>query len=422
MAQASEGLQDDDASAARRIAAPVIAFTRSDLRSMPRPQAPGAVIDFIEIRNGQLPALTAAEAECALWASPFQSRGWLNAWQQAVGLGSRHTPITAIGYGNGQQVFTLPLSVVRRFGANILTWCAYPQSDYTAPVFAKGWSARIGDLDGASILRQIASRIGDIDLIYMPKQLASLDGAANPFVLPDAVPYHVGAHAINFTAGESWDEQLKHRRSTKTRKRLKEKRSALEKLGEVRFRIATSEADARLIVDRCLAAKTEQLAKLGHWDPFSPPGVRGLLLDYFSANVAQSTWAVALDAGDKPAAMAFGFRDGEQWLLYQMAMPSGPEGKHSPGTHLLMDLMQHCTAQGVRRLDLALGDESYKAEWCDEDMRLLISTLALSPRGRLLEKLVRLRAALRMKMTTDPVLYERAKWVKGLARKIRLPF
>lgn len=89
---------------------------------------------------------------------------------------------------------------------------------------------------------------------------------------------------------------------------------------------------------------------------------------------------------------------------------------------MLMDLMQHCVAGGIGRLDLALGDESYKAEWCDEDLKLCISTLPLSTRGKILDLLIRLRARLRTRMASNSRLYERAKWVKGMARKIRLPF
>jgi CelD/BcsL family acetyltransferase involved in cellulose biosynthesis len=79
-------------------------------------------------------------------------------------------------------------------------------------------------------------------------------------------------------------------------------------------------------------------------------------------------------------------------------------------------------APGVKRFDLALGDESYKAEWCDEHILLETSTLAFTARGRLLQKMIRLRAAARSRKATDPRLYERAKWLKGMARKFRLPF
>jgi CelD/BcsL family acetyltransferase involved in cellulose biosynthesis len=400
----------------------VFAASHRDPHTAPRPQDPGIVIDDIALHEGEKPGSEVTGTERDDWLTPFQSERWLRSWQARIGAMSGCRPVTAICRDAGQPAVTLPLAVVRRFGANILTWRAYPQSDYTAPIVSRAHMAALHRLDGARIMRQIASRIGGIDLVYMPKQPGLIETAANPFVLPDAVKYHVGAHAINFQPGESWDDFLKNRRSGKTRKRLRDKRAALEKLGPVTFRIASSEAEARQMIDSCLTAKTEQLQKLGHWDPFSPPGVRDFLLSFFSSNIAQSSWVVSLEVDGKPAATAFGFRDQGEWLLYQMSMPSGPEAKHSPGTHMLMELMRHCIAQGVQRLDLALGDESYKAEWCDETINLHISTIAITAHGRLLDGLLRLRAALRNRMAADARLYERAKWVKGLARKLHLPF
>ena len=409
------------AAVARHEPTPVIAFERGDLRARPRSHESGASIDFIEVRQGVLPNPPSGETT-EYWLTPFQTPAWLEAWQHAIGAPAGIVPVTAIGYSGGHAVFMLPLAVVRRFGASILTWHAYQQSDYTAPLVSKEHVKLFAELDGAAILRQIAQRAGGIDLIYMPKQPETIAGVANPFVLADAVSYHAGAHAINFAAGESWEDFLKRRRSSKTRKRLKEKRSALDKLGTIAFRVAASAAEAAGIIRTCLDAKSEQLAKLGHWDPFSPPGVRDFLVSFFATNCGASTWAVALDVGGKPAATAFGFITGDTWLLYQMAMSGDVLSRHSPGTHLLMDLMQHCTKLGVARLDLALGDESYKAEWCDEDIRLMVSTQAFSVRGKLLRQLVLLRASLRQRMAADAKLYERAKWLKGLARKIRLPF
>ena len=406
---------------ARRATVALMPFHRSELHIEQKDGAPGAAIDFIELRQGQLPEIPDSGAEQDYWLTPFQTQGWLEAWQARIGAMTGATPVTAIGYADGQPVFKLPLAVVRRFGASILTWCAYPQSDYTAPIVSRAHVAMLHQLDGASIMRQVASRLGSIDLVYMPKQLSDIHGVRNPFVLPGASDYHVGAHAINFVPGESWEQTYMRRRSGKTRKRLREKRAALEKLGAISFHVADSESSARAMIDACLTAKTEQLMKLGHWDPFSPPGVRDFLLSFFGANVGQSSWAVSLNVNGKPAATAFGFSDRQQWLLYQMAMPGGPEAKHSPGTHLLMELMQHCIAQGAHRLDLALGDEPYKAEWCDEHQSLRMSTLAFSLRGRLLERLVHMRSRLRSRMASDAKLYERAKWVKGMARKLWLP-
>ncbi len=383
----------------------------------------GRTIDFVELREGVLPETDdAAGKEGALALTPFQGFGWLEAWQSLLGRELGSTPVTAIGYSAGEPVFILPLMVTRRYGSRVLTWSAYQQSDYCAPVLNAAHAATIAGLDGGNILRDIAQRIGGIDLVYVPKQPRSIGGISNPFLLPGSMPYHAGAHAINFLPGETWEAAYRRRRSAKTRRRLRDKRMALENAGVISLRIAATELEAKGLIDMCLNAKSRQLKKLGHWDPFAGETVQEFIVSYFSSDVTRSTWAAALDVGGKSAAVAFGFRNSSEWLLYQMAMTSEIETRHSPGTHLLMELMNKCSELGVKRLDLALGDESYKSEWCDEHIVLETSTLALTARGKLLQKMIQLRAAARSRMATDPKLYERAKWLKGMARKFRLPF
>jgi CelD/BcsL family acetyltransferase involved in cellulose biosynthesis len=239
-------------------------------------------------------------------------------------------------------------------------------------------------------------------------------------VLSRSFTHHVKAHAINFTAGESWDEFYKKRRSGKTRRRLKEKRNALNKLGDVKFRLAQTPAEAEAIVTTCVRLKSEQLRGLGHWDPFSGHGIPDFLSDYFSKQIGQESWAASLDLNGQPIAAAFGFRDESDWLLYQMAM-SGQGTTTSPGTHLLIHLMQHFIELGVKRLDLSLGDESYKAEWCDETTTLKTTTIPLTLRGSALCALIGLRGALQTWLASNPRLYERGKYLRGVIRKAGIP-
>ncbi len=380
-------------------------------------------IDFIEINKGlQRSSLSFVGLASRLNITPFQQSSWLHAWDDAIGQQGGYEPVVVLCYKGAQLVLMLPLAIVKRSGVRCLTWSAYQQSDYCAPIVNATFKDAIGTLDGEQLMRQIAGRIGGIDLVYFPKQPRLIGDVSNPFVLPQALPHHAGAHCINFNPSEDWETDLAKRRSSKTRRRLREKRSALEKSGTVTFRIAASAPEALELIEACLEAKSGQLRELGHWDPFRPPGVRKFLTGYFSSNAVGSTWAVSLDVAGQPAATAFGFRSDKEWLLYQMAMLNGPERRHSPGSHLLMELMKHCIGIGVQRLDLALGDESYKSEWCDEHVDLRMSAVALTSRGALVRKLILLRAGVRLRLAANPRFYEWAKWLKGMTRKLKLPF
>ena len=378
--------------------------------------------DYTDIKLGALPP--AFVESCLgqypdLWVTPFQWTSWLQSWHQHIGMAAKSVPVTVIAYSNGVPVMILPLAVSSRYGYGCLTWQAYSLSDYGAPIVHQSFLERLRGFDGADFLQRIAGRLGGIDLIYLQKQLTHIGGIANPFVLQEAFAHHAGAHAINFAAGESWESFLLQRRSSKTRRRLKEKRNALERLGAVKFRLADNPGDAASAIETCLGFKSEQLEKLGHWDPFSAASTRGFLLDYFSRDVGQKTWVAILDLDSRPIAVAFGFAGRKEWLLYQMAMcGGGPEAQCSPGTHLLMNLMQHCIAAGLTRLDLALGDEAYKSDWCDEHMALKTATIAVTWRGVLCGELIALRAALQARLASDPRLYNAGKWLKRVLKRV----
>jgi CelD/BcsL family acetyltransferase involved in cellulose biosynthesis len=201
-------------------------------------------------------------------------------------------------------------------------------------------------------------------------------------------------------------------RSAKTRQTLRKKYKALGNLGRVSFGLAAEPAGARQIVDQCLEMKSAQLARLGHWDPFLDTPRREFIIDYFGRNVGASTWAASLDIDGLPLATAFGFRHGSSLLLYQMAVGTGPGTKYSPGTLLLMNLVEHCAKENLNLLDLSLGDETYKYEWCDEHVKLFTTTRPLTAKGRLLGGLIDLRTKLRQATASRPFLYDVGKRLK----------
>jgi CelD/BcsL family acetyltransferase involved in cellulose biosynthesis len=375
-------------------------------------------IDSIDIYRGQIPH----QADGGAWRStPFQSERWLASWHAAFGAAGRTEPIAAVGRSGERTAFILPLGLERRMGALTLTPLAMGHSDYDAPLLNPDCAEDLASADGKALLQEIARKAGGVDLVYFAKQQREVGGIANPFVMPGAFDYHAGAHAIQFLPGESFEAFLLRRRSGKTRRRLREKRAGLEKSGPVSFRVAQQQAEARTLIDMCLAAKSRQLKRLGHWDPFAEPANRNFLIDFFSGDIGRSTWTAALDVAGKVAVTSFGFRHGDAWLLYQMAMEEDAEARYSPGTHHLTELIRHCIDERAGCLDLSIGDESYKSEWCDLHTRLAVSLLPLTPKGWLVSKLIEARGRTRLRMASDPKLYERARRLKGLLQVFRLP-
>jgi CelD/BcsL family acetyltransferase involved in cellulose biosynthesis len=378
----------------------------------------------VEIRTGEHSGYDAADVlrrSTDGWMTPFQIPVWRRAWNQNLNATDDTRPITVILRLSGRTVAVLPLAILENHGLRMLSWHASDLSDYGAPIVCHDQIETFSSIDGAALLRRIARDVGGIDLIYLPKQPLLVGGSDNPLVLPGSTEHHAGAHAINFAAGETFADFLARKRSASTRQQLRKKQRNLEKLGKVGFRLATSAHEARQFAEHCLAAKSKQLAKLGHYDPFASPIVRNFLHDFFAAGIGTTTWAVALTLDDEPLATSIGFALDREWLLYQMAMDGDHASHCSPGTQLLMKIMEHCITKGIDRLDLALGDESYKFEWCDEHQRLVTSTLPLTFKGRIANSGIKLKANVQRKMADNPRLYEAGKSVKRYLSNLGIP-
>lgn len=377
-----------------------------------------SIVDQVAVIRGELP-LRGIEDWRSLEQSglltPFQRHEWLVQWQRQCAAADHEDAVTALCYHNGQPVLILPLSLWRRWGVTCLSWQAHRVNDYCGPILHPSILGLLDESRVTRLLRQVADQVGGVDLYYLPKQLPSVAGQANPFVLAQSERYHAGIHAVSL--GNDWESYYKAQRSAKSRRRLKEKFAALHRLGEVKFHIADTGTEKSKIVATCLDLKSQQLAKLGHWDPFLDADLRQLFSAYAETEQNDRFWAVALTVNGEPAAVAFGYSDQKQWLLYQMAMASGPAAQYSPGTLLLHKLMQHCIGQNVSRLDLSLGDESYKLEWCNEHGSLTTSFLPLSLAGTSCLMVLKARAMAHRLIISHPAAYELGKRIKaGLAK------
>ena len=311
------------------------------------------------------------------------------------------------------------MSLKKKFLLKRLSWRADDLNDYCGPLVHRQFVESLAHADMYCLIRAAAEAVGGADIIFLQKQPQYIATFQNPFVSSQAIAYHVGAHSTLLAT--SWDTYFKGKRSAKTRRRLKEKFSALSKLGQVDMRIVDSIPEATRLVEICLDLKAGQLRKLGHRNPFHSSGARALLVDYFGSRIAEDTWVAALYVSGQPAAIAFGFRDRESWLLYQTAMTGGRLGNLSPGTHLLMHVIKHCCEHGVRVFDLSLGDEHYKTEWCEQTTPLMTDVVGISTLGRLFSHCIRAKSTISRWISSKPALYEIAKRTKGRLGSMRHP-
>ncbi|MFN0192026.1 MAG: GNAT family N-acetyltransferase [Aestuariivirga sp.] len=311
----------------------------------------------------------------------FQSQAWLDCWQRSAASAKAEMPITVLVYRAGELGLVLPLSLSVKHGVRFLRWRGDSFNDYCGPIIDPALLPVLTPAGVGVLLTKSVEKLGLVDVVYLQKQPGSYGAVANPFVGEAALPHHVQSHATEL--GPSWDDYYRSKRSSKTRRRLKEKLNALSRLGTVEIGLCEDPDEARRLVARELEFKSVQLARRRNANPLSSTEAAAFLTDYFGTHCAGRAWVAALRLDQDPIAIAYGFRNADVWVLYQIAIKEGPYAAHSPGLHLFMHLLKTCCSQGVRYFDLSLGDESYKRDWCEMATTLFTTMLPVSGRGRL---------------------------------------
>ncbi len=372
----------------------------------------GMLFDTVEVHQGEAAfSSTVAEALRAMpVGTPFQRLGWLKSWQEHIGAADGYLAVMVSCLRDGRPVLLMPLCLTQHRGLRKLSWMGQNLDDYCGPVGEAGALLSLTAHDVHSIFKQVGAALGGTDVVYLQKQKAWYGEVSNPFVTAASIPYHAASHRTLLQV--SWDDYLAGKRSAKSRSRLRNKLAALSKAGKLDIRFAHDADEAARLVSTGLAMKAAQLAERGHHNPFATEEARRHLVNVFSHQCPESSWAVALFLDGTPLAISFGFKDDRSWLLYQIAMQSSAHDNLSPGAHLIMFIMKHCCELKVSEFDFSLGDEAYKLEWCETSERLYSSYIPLTLRGHFAAMASRLSAHSRNVVASNERLYEFGKTAK----------
>ena len=120
-----------------------------------------------------------------------------------------------------------------------------------------------------------------------------------------------------------------------------------------------------------MTQKARSFARMGVGNLFAKPGhaefYRALATD---PATSQMVHVSRLDVGTTPAAINLGltYRDCYYHLL--ASYDDGEVSRFGPGAAHLHDLMQLAIERGLKIFDFTIGDERYKRDWCDTELKL----------------------------------------------------
>jgi CelD/BcsL family acetyltransferase involved in cellulose biosynthesis len=352
-------------------------------------------------------------AECNV----FQTFGWLIKWQQHIGCLRGTRPAIVLGRDErGALLFILPLAIETRGPIRRLTWLGSELCDYNAPLLARDFWRHIDDFSElwGKVLRLLrADRRLRFDLVDLQKMAERVGSACNPFLAVMTFPNASSAHVA--TLGRNWDDYYKQKRSSETRKKERKQLRRLGEIGAVRFVDVKDAVEIGRTIETLMQQKAKTFARMGVENLFARPGYGAFWVDIASA-LRTVTHVSRLEVGATIAATSLGLTFRDCYYLVLSSYHDGEVMRFGPGRAHLHELLRHTIEHDFRHFDFTVGDESYKRDWADIEVRLHDHLQAATLRGAVIVAMILAFRRAKRLIKTTPVLWRAYCRARELAR------
>ena len=324
------------------------------------------------------------------YCTPYQAFDWIEQWFDNAADKGRVHPYVVMVFEGGILRLLAPLCVEHRQLANPLAWMAQEINDYNSPLVDLNWLDNLPKGRAETIWRRIIGSAHGADYVHLTRQPALLGDRLNPFQGDQAESFSSSAHYL--TLQPNWAEFYPSIRSSKSRRRLKDKLNKLRKQGAFRIRQLRQADEKAQGIRQALAWKTAQLDRTGGRNPFGDGQTESVLIGLAQTRAAQDLVRVyALEVDGEAVAVSIALARGGELNIYITAYDETKFSQCSPGTLMMVKLIELAARSGYRKFDLSIGDEAYKADWCDGLMEMSFHTQANTIMGLPFAKLARWR-------------------------------
>jgi CelD/BcsL family acetyltransferase involved in cellulose biosynthesis len=316
------------------------------------------------------------------FSTPYQRFDFLAAWQRQVGTREGIRPFIVIACDKERQpLLLLPLGVSRENGARVARFLGGKHATFNMALWDKDFAAGATRTDLDALMSGIRAH-AQADVLALTQQPRHWIDLPNPFAL---LPSQVSANdcpLLTMLPGAPPSSRV----SNSFRRRLKGKERKLQTLPGYGYRLATSDADIKRLLDWFFAIKPQRMAAQQLPNVFADPGIEDFIRDACMTKLAGGGHAIdihALQCDEEVIAIFAGVADGHRFSMMFNTYTLSGSSRYSPGLILMRDIIDHYAERGVVSLDLGIGSDDYKRLFCKDDEPIFDSFVPLTLRGKI---------------------------------------
>ena len=222
-----------------------------------------------------------------------------------------------------------------------------------------------------------------IDLLTLLNQPKSWEGIPNPCALLPHRRAVEDSHVL--TLGGPGNEVIARLFNSAARGKLRTKERKLARLDEITVYAPHNAGGRRPLPDGLFRQKAARLRAQGLGNVFAEPGVEAFVRAACRAGLdnGQSLIEIhVLEGGGEVLALFAGVNDGRRFSSMFNSYTLTDHAHWSPGTILLLYIVNDYADRGLQSFDLGLGKAEYKTLYCKDTEELFDSFVPLTPLGR----------------------------------------
>ncbi len=345
--------------------------------------------------------------------TPYQRFDFLSAWQRQVGERGGISPFIVIARDREHRpLLLLPLGTRRESGARVARFLGGKHATFNMALWDTAFAATATTADLDALMSGIRAH-ARIDVLALTQQPQRWLDQPNPFALLPNQDSANDCPLLTMAPGASPAARI----SNSFRRRLKGKERKLQALPGYGYRLASSDADIKRLLDWFFTIKPQRMAAQKLPDVFADPGIEEFIRDACAAELAGGGHAIdihALECDDEVIAIFAGVADGHRFSMMFNTYTLSANSKYSPGLILMRDIIDHYAERGFTSLDLGIGSDDYKRLFCKDDEPIFDGFIPLTLRGKVAAAgLSALTRAKRMVKHT-PALMQIAQRMRGV--------